>query len=355
MNARPHTGQADSARAKQQARSGPQALSSAAKSIAVAAAALLIGGCASVPRRAPVAGEVGVAAQNSAPAAALPRGDRGGAYYQDDGPGDNPPANLDQIADAVPRVEPLARAANKPYTVFGQKYVPYRKLTPYRQRGIASWYGRKFNGQRTSSGEPYDMYAMTAAHATLPIPSYARVTNLANGRSVIVRINDRGPFHSGRLIDLSYTAAYKLGYAAAGSATVEVESIMPQEMPLIAARTRENAHTAASTPAQAQPMAPVILAADSAPQAGAEQAIPVDTMAGGIYLQLGAFSARANAENFRVRVYQQLAWLNEPIRIVARRGMYRLDLGPYRDRDQASGMAEKIREALQFHPIIVVR
>jgi len=354
MNATPRKRQAHSARAKQRARGSADALFAAARSVAVVAAALLIGGCASVPGRAPVAGEAGIGAQKPAPAAALPHASRGGAYYQDDGPGDNPPANLDQIADAEPRVEPLARAANQPYTVFGQKYVPYQKLTPYRQRGIASWYGRKFNGQRTSSGEPYDMYAMTAAHATLPIPSYARVTNLANGRSVIVRINDRGPFHSGRLIDLSYTAAYKLGYAAAGSATVEVESIMPKEMPLIAARKRQTARTVASAPPPAQPMAPVILAADSVTQAGPVQAIPLDAMTGGIYLQLGAFSARDNAENFRVRVYQQLAWLNDPIRITARGGMYRLDLGPYRDRDQAAGMARKIREALQFQPIIVV-
>ena len=355
MNAMPRTGKTDSAETKQQARRSPNALFSAAKFVGVVAAALLIGGCASVARRASVAGEAGVAAQTPAPAAAVPRPSRSGAYYQDDGPGDNPPANLNQIPDAEPRVEPLARAANKPYTVFGQQYVPYQRLTPYRQRGIASWYGRKFDGQRTSSGEPYDMYAMTAAHATLPIPSYARVTNLANGRSVIVRINDRGPFLSGRLIDLSYTAAYKLGYAAAGSANVEVESIMPEEMPLIAARRRKKAPTVASAPPQARPMAPVILAAATSTQTEPEQAIPVDAVAGGIYLQLGAFSARDNAENFRVHVYQRLAWLNDPIRIFARGGMYRLDLGPYRDRDQAAGMADKIREALQFQPIIVVR
>ena len=152
---------------------------------------------------------------------------RGGAYYKDDGPGDNPPPNLGQIADAQPRVEPLNRAANRPYEVFGKRYVPLTSLQPFRQRGVASWYGRRFNGQPTSSGERYDMYAMTAAHTVLPIPSYARVTNLANGKSVVVRINDRGPFHSGRIIDLSYAAAHKLGYVGAGSARVEVDSIVP--------------------------------------------------------------------------------------------------------------------------------
>jgi rare lipoprotein A len=110
----------------------------------------------------------------------------------------------------------------------GRKYVPYQSLTPYRARGIASWYGRKFHGKPTSSGERYDMYAMTAAHTILPIPSYARVTNLSNGRSVVVRVNDRGPFHSERIIDLSYAAAYKLGYVNAGSASVEVEAILPR-------------------------------------------------------------------------------------------------------------------------------
>jgi len=146
----------------------------------------------------------------------------------DDGPGGPLPGNPDRIADARPRSEPLNPGANSPYSVLGRKYVPYQSLTPYRQRGIASWYGRKFHGKRTSSGERYDMYAMTAAHTILPIPSYARVTNLSNGRSVVVRVNDRGPFHSDRIIDLSYAAAYKLGYVNAGSTHVEVEAILPR-------------------------------------------------------------------------------------------------------------------------------
>jgi len=149
-----------------------------------------------------------------------------GGYLKGDGPG-SPPANLDKIADATPRTEPLNAGANAPYTALGRKYVPYTSLRPYRERGVATWYGRKFQGKRTSSGERYDMYAMTAAHTLLPIPSYARVTNLANGKSVVVRINDRGPFHADRIIDLSYAAAYKLGYVGAGSAKVEVEAILP--------------------------------------------------------------------------------------------------------------------------------
>jgi len=147
-----------------------------------------------------------------------------GGYYKDDGPGDRLPAN---VADAVPRAEPLHRFANRPYRAMGKEYVPMTRLQPFRQRGLASWYGKRYHGQKTSSGEIYDMYAMSAAHPTLPIPSYARVTNVANGRSVVVRINDRGPFHSARIIDVSYVAAYKLGFIQAGQAQVEVEAVIP--------------------------------------------------------------------------------------------------------------------------------
>ena len=150
-----------------------------------------------------------------------------GGYYRGDGPGGRPPVDLDKVADAKPRLEPLDQTANNPYTALGRKYIPYRSVKPHRERGLASWYGRGFHGKRTASGERYDMYAMTAAHTILPIPSYARVTHLGNGRSVIVRINDRGPFRTDRIIDLSYAAAHRLGYVQAGSARVEVESILP--------------------------------------------------------------------------------------------------------------------------------
>jgi rare lipoprotein A len=148
-----------------------------------------------------------------------------GGYYKDDGPG-NPPSNLDRIADAKPRAEPLHRFANRPYEVFGKKYVPLSSVQPFHQRGLASWYGQRFHGQKTASGETYDMYAMTAAHPTLPIPSYARVTHVKTGKQVIVRVNDRGPFHSGRVIDLSYAAAHRLGLIGTGSGDVEIDSIV---------------------------------------------------------------------------------------------------------------------------------
>ena len=151
---------------------------------------------------------------------------RPGGYYKDDGPHERPPANLERVADAVPRREPLHKFANRPYEALGKRYVPLTSVQPFRQSGLASWYGKRYHGQKTSSGEAYDMYAMTAAHPTLPIPSYVRVTNLANGRSVVVRVNDRGPFKSERVIDLSYVAAYKLGFIQAGQARVEVEAIV---------------------------------------------------------------------------------------------------------------------------------
>ena len=154
---------------------------------------------------------------------------RGGGYYKDDGPGEDIPDGLDDLPDAEPRAEPLHRFANRPYVVLGKAYTPKTAVEPFRQRGIGSWYGKKFHGQKTSIGEPYDMFAMTAAHPTLPLPSYVRVTNVANGRSVVVRLTDRGPFHAERVIDLSYAAAYRLDYIDNGSAQVEVEQVVPND------------------------------------------------------------------------------------------------------------------------------
>src|SRR6185369_7544459 len=144
-------------------------------------------------------------------------------------PADDIPDGLDDIPDAEPKWEPLHKPATRPYVVLGKEYVPNTAVKPYKVRGIASWYGKKFHGQKTSIGEPYDMFAMTAAHPTLALPSYVRVTSQQSGKSVIVRITDRGPFHADRIIDLSYTAAYKLGLVNGGSGQVEVEAIVPGE------------------------------------------------------------------------------------------------------------------------------
>jgi rare lipoprotein A len=284
---------------------------------------LALAGCTTTARNeapAPVAGTTPAATPGSVPASAPAPVPGKGAYYKDDGPGPNPPADLAAIPDAVPRAEPLNRAANRPYQVFGKDYVPFTSVAPFKETGIGSWYGRRYHGGATSSGEKYDMYAMTAAHPTLPIPSYARVTSLANGRSVVVRINDRGPFHSDRIIDLSYTAAWKLGYADAGSARVEVESVVPGALSAPAA-------TPAAQPAQSA----------------------------GIFLQLGAFSSMDAAENFRVRVYRELPWLMQAIALVPGGNVYRLHLGPYRSQDEARSVADRIQSELSLRPVIVSR
>ena len=256
------------------------------------------------------------------PAAQPPRP---GAYYQDDGPGLNPPDNLDAIPDAMPRLEPLHRFANRPYTVFGHDYIPATSLRAYRERGLASWYGRKFHAQRTATGEPYDMYAMTAAHPTLPLPSYARVTNLANGKSVVVRVNDRGPFHSGRIIDLSYAAAHRLGIAQKGSGEVEVESILPVAAP----------------PQLAGPLPPVA-ASETAPAA----ALPIGQEAGGYVAQLGAFANYANAQEFVGRLANQTGTLGVQPRVRQDSGLYRVYVGPYTTREEARRAADRLRDAL---------
>ena len=257
-----------------------------------------------------------------------------GAFYKDDGPGPNPPPDLSAIPDAVPRAEPLHRFANRPYQVMGRDYVPMTSVlvegVPFRQTGIGSWYGRRYHGANTSSGEPYDMYAMTAAHPTLPIPSYARVTHATNGRSVVVRINDRGPFLHDRIIDLSYTAAAKLGYVHSGSARVVVESLVPGAPASAVAADRPAPAALPAPPAEASPAA-------------------------GTYLQLGAFSARESAENFRARVYRQLAWLSDTIHVVPAGALFRLHLGPYRSAEEARPVADRIQSELSLRPVTVQR
>jgi rare lipoprotein A len=202
----------------------------------------LLSGCGTTapPRTAtlPAGHGAGTGTSTGAPAVgsdpALPvlpaAGSGRGGYYQDDGPGESPPPNLWQTPDAEPKLEPLSKSASKAYAVFGKTYTPITDERPFRQRGVGSWYGKKFHGQRTSSGERYDMYKMTAAHPILPIPSYARITSLETGKAVVVRINDRGPFHANRVVDMSYTAALKLGLLGKGSHEIEIERILPDEI-----------------------------------------------------------------------------------------------------------------------------
>ena len=149
----------------------------------------------------------------------------GGAYYQDDGPPVKETSDVEDVVDAIPREEPKSRYGNSPYTVFGKRYYPIQSAEGYREIGEASWYGKKFHGRKTSSGEVYDMYGVTAAHKTLPLNTVVRVTNLENSRSIILRINDRGPYVGNRILDCSMGAAKKLGFYTAGTAMVKIEVI----------------------------------------------------------------------------------------------------------------------------------
>ncbi|HEY2627704.1 MAG TPA: septal ring lytic transglycosylase RlpA family protein [Usitatibacter sp.] len=257
-------------------------------------------------------------------------GPRKPSYYSDDGPPESVPSNLAEIPDAVPRDEAYNRFANKPYTVFGRTYVPVLNKEPTKERGIASWYGKKFHGQKTASGEVYDMFAMTAAHPTLPIPSYAKVTNLKTGKSVVVRVNDRGPFHTDRVIDLSYAAASRIGIAAPGSGMVEVERVF------------------SSTPGT-----PIVVATTPPPPPTVETAMVVEDR--GLWLQIGAFASKESADIFREQAARDLSWNNEPLDVSPRDGFYRVRLGPYKNRDEADAIAQKVRESLGFAPTMTNR
>jgi rare lipoprotein A len=276
--------------------------------------ALLIAGCGSTPKK--------------------PDTPASPKYYSDDGPPLVVPENLARIPDAVPRDEPFHRFANRPYTVFGQSYAPVVNKEPTKERGMASWYGRKFHGQKTASGEVYDMFAMTAAHKTYPIPSYARVTNVKTGQSVIVRVNDRGPFLHNRIIDLSYAAAARIGIVNTGSGMVEVERILP------GVGVTDELAAARLPPPPAAPTVETPMVAVDGQQ---------------LWLQLGAFSSVESAEGFRSHVSRELAWLLEPIQVASRDGMHRVRIGPYRNSEEAAAIGDKVRRSLGIAPVLTHR
>jgi rare lipoprotein A len=291
-----------------------------------------------------------------------PAGSGRGGYYQDDGPGDNPPEGLLETPDAEVRNDPLLPRSNRPYVVFGKTYTPIPLGSDYRQRGMGTWYGKKFHGQRTSSGELYDMYKMTAAHPTLPIPSYARVTNLGNGNSVVVRINDRGPFHSSRIIDVSYTAALKLGLLVNGSSQLEVVHLAPAEIEkMIAARKAGGAAPAtasavrAAPPAQGpqtMPKAAPMLASSSGDDE-AKLMLLGGGPAPGFYLQLGSYTRADGADSLRKRLEASDAGLQLD---VAQSGkFYRLFAGPYASREDALAAGQALPSSLKLKPIVIER
>jgi len=300
--------------------------------------------CGSLPKS-PAPEPVSPVRSEGSPAANLSSvSGKGGGYYKDDGPAAQVPDNLDQIPDAVPKWEPLHKPATRPYVALGRQYTPNTAVKPYRARGIASWYGKKFHGQKTSIGEPYDMFAMTAAHTTLALPSYVRVTNPKNGKSVIVRLTDRGPFHANRIIDLSYAAANRLDLINSGSGEVEVEAIIPPGAPGIALA---QASATRPDPGERDSIAALL----KPPAANAPSFVPER----GIFLQLGAFTQAENAENLKNHLTGELEWLSEPLRIFAAGNVHRLQLGPYASRDAAEQVAERIRQSLGYRPTIVTR
>lgn len=361
---------------------------------------LLLAACGSAPQKPPpssrpVAASNAAAAPAGQPAPNMPRAGSGrGAYYKDDGPGDNPPDGLELTLDAEPKVEPYSVSGNKPYVVFGKTYTPLLADVPFSQRGIGSWYGKKFHGQKTSSGELYDMYKMTAAHPTLPIPSYARITNLSNGKQVIVKINDRGPFHSSRIVDLSYTAALKLDYLGKGSSELLLERLLPADIEKMAENKKDKPAPVLASAAAAAPATPsavvetmpvatataavltplaatVVTKPDNAgleallaSQSGSEakpDAITVTPSvttapnpASGFYLQFGAFGLRSNAEATFTHLQSKLAQL-PAFEIVQQGTLYRLFSGPFASRDAALGAIELALNIGLPKPIIVQR
>ena len=271
-----------------------------------------------------------------------------GGYYLDDGPDANPPKDIDSISDATPIKEPLLKRSNRPYKALGQTYTPIATSQNYKERGIASWYGKRFHGKKTSSGEIYDMYSMSAAHTILPLPSYVKVTNVANGRSVLVRVNDRGPFKSTRIIDLSYAAAYKLRLVAQGSGMVEVEAIHAEQT------TSSLKPGAANTSASAAPAAEV--------KSGEIKQISADTQtaianssnpaASGFFVQAGAFKNEANADALLKKIQGLEIEQNAGINRVYNGGLHRLKLGPYDSKPLAERVAASIRKQLNIATII---
>ncbi|MEA3196902.1 MAG: rare lipoprotein [Gammaproteobacteria bacterium] len=235
-----------------------------------------------------------------------------------------PPPNIGTLPDAVPRMEPHARNGNPPfYDVFGKRYYVLSSSANYWERGVASWYGPGFHKVRTSTGEIYDMYGMTAAHKTLPLPAYVSVTNLQNGRSVVVRVNDRGPFVGNRIIDLSYTAAAKLDMLRKGTALVEVRAVDPSAPPLVADSVPASTATPTALPEAAAP--------GSAGPAGSGTPAPA-VIGTPLFVQAGAFSDPANAERLAERLrggaYGKVFVREDHI---AGRRLYRVRIGPVPD------------------------
>jgi rare lipoprotein A len=279
-----------------------------------------------------------------------------GGYYLDDGPGDNPPQDIDSIPNAIPKKEPLLERANKPYKALGATYTPMTSYQPYQERGTASWYGKRYHGKNTSSGEVYDMYSMSAAHPILPLPSYVKVTNSANGRWVIVRVNDRGPFKSSRIIDLSYAAAYKLRFSAQGSSLVEVEAIDPNNIPSYALQEAPinvpEATSILEAPTPATPPAATPVATTKSINPPIQNSNPNPAISQ-FFVQVGAFKSEANADLLVKKIQGLELAPDAGVNNVYNGGLYRLKLGPFDNKQEADQAASSIRKRLNIPTIII--
>jgi rare lipoprotein A len=322
------------------------------KFMAFAALAILLASCST--SRSPQSGN----AVRSAPGLDINRAHKDGAPWWD--------VDVSRIPDAVPTLHQGPYKAN-PYTVLGKTYFPLTDSKRYVATGTASWYGTKFHGQDTANGEKYDLYGMSAAHKTLPLPSYVRVTNLDNNRSVILRVNDRGPFYSDRIIDLSYAAAKKLGYAEIGTARVKVEGIDPQEW--WASRGRPAPLMLDEPQVVAQPAAPAFTASTGTieqytppPQQHAVAVMPspieakknVSGPASGLFLQVGAFANPDAAELLRSKlsgIVQAPVFVSSIVR--SQQTLYRVRMGPVNTPGEAQQLAANVRSANLGQPSVV--
>ena len=278
-----------------------------------------------------------------------------------DGAPVDPPADLAQLPDPEPQIEPIRpKGPNKPYVVLGQAYEPIAADVVWKERGVASWYGTKFHGRKTASGELFSMYGLTAAHRTLPIPSYARVRNVANGKETIVRVNDRGPFHSNRVMDLSYAAAVKLGIHLMGRAEVEIERLTFEDIRTGAWR-KGAASTVATAEGDVQPMQEVV--SPLTDQTGSPPAVPqteersraFTPAAQGFWIQLAALGRRESVERLQQRVASDASRLAPMLAVFKEGAMFKLQVGPYETRQQAQEAAQWAREALDVAPMVLER
>lgn len=273
-----------------------------------------------------------------------------------DGAPVEPPSDLASLPDPEPQIEAIRSGGpNKPYVVLGQSYEPVVGDVVWKERGVASWYGTKFHGRKTASGELFSMYGLTAAHRTLPIPSYARVRNLNNGKEIIVRVNDRGPFHSNRVMDLSYAAAVKLGISTAGSATVEIERLTFDDI-----RTGAWRRAGDQTEQDADPIADIAARAAQLPDlpstAQSDARSKAFTPAAqGYWVQLAALARRDGVDQLQQRVEKEVASLAPMMAVFKESTVFKLQIGPYASRQEATDAAKLAKDVLNLVPLVIER